>query len=222
MWAGRSWRCSSTGRTAAGPVRRPPALCRHGGLPPAGWADTIGYALARGRCPAGCKLPARVWYLPALGAATGAVIAVRAVDARHAALAGLFAPMPLAFIGTDTERRLLSNRLMHPALGLALALSWASPRRSALNSLLGGVVALAAMSAVFVAFPGFGFGDVKLAALRGLLTGLAHVASALLVGVLAGRLGALTLLLFRRARPGSAITYGPYLALGAFVGMLTP
>jgi leader peptidase (prepilin peptidase)/N-methyltransferase len=65
-----------------------------------------------------------------------------------------------------------------------------------------------------------GMGDVKLAAVLGLFLGRA-VAPALLVGVLVGAVVGLAII----ASQGSdarkrAIPFGPYLALGGFVGLL--
>lgn len=202
------------------PLRGPLTLCPHGAAPWALWAGTLGYAALRGRCPSGCPLPVRLWYLPLVGAAAGAGIALRAADPRHAALASLFSMVLLAFVGTDFERHLLPNRLMYPAIGVAVLFSWAWPGRSALGSLEGGMVALGLMLLVFMVVPGFGFGDVKLAALLGLVAGIANTPSALFVGVSAGGVASLVLLVARRIGPRQAIAYGPYLALGAFAGML--
>lgn len=202
------------------PLRGPLTLCVEGHAPRPLWAGTVGYALLRGRCPCGGALLARLWYLPLLGGAAGALIALRAVDARHAALAAGFSLVLLAFVGTDFERHLLPNRLMYPALALALALSWAWPGRSMADSLLGGLLGLAVLLVLFLLLPGFGFGDVKLAALLGLLAGLDNTPFALMVGVIAGGGAALALLLTRRAGRRTAIAYGPYLILGGFLAML--
>lgn len=205
-----------TGAPLAGPV----SPCRDGAPPPLWWSGTVGYALARGRCPSGCRLPARLWYLPLLGAAGGAVIAAWAVDARHAALVALFSTVLLAFIGTDFERHLLPNRLMYPTIGLAVALCWAWPDRSAADSLAGGALGLAVLFVLFMVLPDFGFGDVRLAALLGLTAGLSNTVFALMIGILAGGVASALMLVTRRAGMKTAIAYGPYLALGAFAGML--
>ncbi|MGI8551742.1 MAG: prepilin peptidase, partial [Dehalococcoidia bacterium] len=68
--------------------------------------------------------------------------------------------------------------------------------------------------------PGFGLGDVKLAALIGLILGLPGVGTGLLLGVLLGGVGAAFLLLTHRAGLRTAIAYGPYLASGAIIEML--
>lgn len=202
------------------PIRRRPALCGRHRLPTAAWLGTAGFLLLRGRCAGGCRLPARLWYLPMLGAAGAAAIAGLAVDTRQALLTGVFGVVLLAFVGTDLERHLLPNRLMYPALAAAAALCWAWPGRSAVNSIEGGLLGAAVMFVLFSLLPGFGFGDVKLAALLGLLVGVANVMPALMIGAIAGGAGALVMIAFRRAGVRSSIAYGPYLALGAFVVML--
>jgi leader peptidase (prepilin peptidase)/N-methyltransferase len=67
---------------------------------------------------------------------------------------------------------------------------------------------------------GMGMGDVKLAALIGLVLGalgLRYVAVAAGIGILAGGLGAVVVLVFTRASRKQAIPFGPYLAAGAVV-----
>ena len=198
-------------------TRRRESRCRVGPR----CAVVPGRAAARRRCADGWSFPVRRWYLPLLGTVMAAATVRFAAGPRHAALVAVFSVLLLALIAADIEWRLLPNTLMYPSLALAVAASGLWPGRTALDSLLGGLVGLAVMLALFVAVPGFGFGDVKLAALLGLVSGAAHVLAALLVSVLAGGLGALVLLLVRHAGRRSTMAYGPYLALGAFVGMLT-
>lgn len=62
-----------------------------------------------------------------------------------------------------------------------------------------------------------GAGDVKLAAALGALLGFPLVFPALALGIIAGGLVALALLLSRRVGRKSYIAYGPYLALGAWL-----
>jgi leader peptidase (prepilin peptidase)/N-methyltransferase len=65
-----------------------------------------------------------------------------------------------------------------------------------------------------------GDGDVKLAGLIGLITGFPHVVVALVVGVLAGGLVALLLLLTKIKGRKSYIPYAPFLVIGGMVAML--
>jgi prepilin signal peptidase PulO-like enzyme (type II secretory pathway) len=207
---------------------RVPYLCNRAMARPLLWTGTLGYLLLHGRCSLGCRIPSRLWYLPLVGAVAGTTIALRAIDLRHAALVALFSVFLVAFIGTDFERHLLPNRLMYPALILALALGWAWPDRSAVSSLGGGAAGFGVMFVLYLIVPGFGFGDVRLMGLLGLVAGLSNLLPAVMVAVLAGGVGSVlagglrqVLLLFlRRKRPRAYLAYGPYLALGAFAGML--
>ena len=184
------------------------------------WLGTVGYLLAHGSGTAAGRLPARFCYLPVLGAIAGPLVAMRAVDPRHAILLAMFATLLAALAATDLERHLLPNRLVYPALAVAALAGWAWPGRSWLSTLEGGAIAAAVMLACFLIRPRLGFGDVKLTTLLGLLSGASHALPALAFGIVAGGAGAVALVLARRAGRGSLIAYGPYLALGAFAGML--
>jgi len=155
--------------------------------------------------------------------AAGALLVVsaeRAVNLPQFLLMGLFGLALLALSATDFERRLLPNRLMYPCLVAALLLSWAWPHRSITSDLLGGVSGTVLMLVTFLVFPGFGFGDVKLGGLIGLILGFPAVVSGLLVGMIFGGVGSAWLLLSRRAGLHSAMAYGPYLAGGAILELL--
>jgi leader peptidase (prepilin peptidase)/N-methyltransferase len=69
-----------------------------------------------------------------------------------------------------------------------------------------------------VARGGFGMGDVKLAALLGVLLGTS-VVPALLIGTVAGAIASIAILLRSRSRR-AAFAYGPYLCLGAAIVIL--
>jgi len=189
-------------------------------LPRVAWLGTPSWLMLRGKCPAcAAPLPGRLLALPLLGAAAFA-IAAATVEGRTLLLALLFTVPLLALVATDFERKLLPNRIMYPTLIVALALAWAWPERSLSTVLLGGLAGGAIMFLLFVVLPGFGFGDVKLAALLGLLAGLDNVFAALAIAAIAGGIGGVILMLVRRATLRGTIAYGPYLALGAYWAML--
>jgi prepilin signal peptidase PulO-like enzyme (type II secretory pathway) len=207
-----------TGAAWCGPVL-PCAGCRRG-VPRAAWLGLPGFFVLGGRCPAcGRRLPARLVYLPLVGGATFALAFTRAAGL-HLLLVLLFLPPLLALTAADFERRLLPNRIMYPTLALALLVSWAWPDRAVGQTLVGGLIGFGAVFAVFLVLPGFGFGDVKLAGLVGLLAGSSGVLSALLWAAIAAGAAALLLVLTRRAQLHGAMAYGPYLALAAFLAML--
>lgn len=159
--------------------------------------------------------------------ATGAIYAIEWHVAHHVAHSGLdfafmafFSAILLVFVATDIEEHLLPNRLMYPSLLIALALVQLWPGHSFLWTVAGGGAGFGIMFILYLLLPGFGFGDVKLAALIGLILGWPAVLFGLFLGVFLGGLGALFLLVSRRAGLHTAIAYGPYLAAGAIIEML--
>src|SRR5919106_4949939 len=126
----------------------------------------------------------------------------------------------------DLRHRIIPNRLMYPALLLfapVVVLAWltgdaADPARAGVGLLLyGGIIfVVAAISR------GMGMGDVKLAALIGLVLGslgLRYVGVAAGAAIVLGGVGGLVALAMGRSRK-SAIPFGPYLATGAVVAGL--
>jgi leader peptidase (prepilin peptidase)/N-methyltransferase len=162
----------------------------------------------------------RTLLLSVAGAALLVICAERALDLRQFLLMSLFGVALLTLSATDFERRLLPNRIMYPCLVAGLLLCWAWPHRSVPSDLVGGATGAALMLGLFLVVPGFGFGDVKLAGLIGLILGFPAVVSGLLVGMVFGGIGSGWLLLSKRARLHSVMAYGPYLAGGAILEML--
>ena len=119
---------------------------------------------------------------------------------------------------TDLERRIIPNRIVLPALAVALVV------QTARDPSVEWVVAAAGAGAFFLVmalvYPaGLGMGDVKLAAFLGAWLGR-DVVIALFVGSLLGALAAV-LVLVRRGASGRKATlpYGPFLALGGVVAL---
>jgi Flp pilus assembly protein protease CpaA len=118
---------------------------------------------------------------------------------------------------TDIRERRIPNKVMLPALGLALLIALARPERWWL--LLGGLAA-----GVLLLIPVFiygleraGGGDVKLALFVGLLLGWPTVVSALLVAFMSAGLFGIGAILLGRLSRRSAVAFAPFLALGTLV-----
>ncbi len=125
---------------------------------------------------------------------------------------------------TDMEHRLILHVVTFPAIILALLASFAtiSPK----SALLGAAVGFALFFAIYIigglvyGTGAMGFGDVTLSTLIGAALGFPFVLVALLLGILAGGVITLFLLLTRIRRMSSKIPYGPFLLLGATVTLL--
>jgi leader peptidase (prepilin peptidase) / N-methyltransferase len=185
------------------------------------------WLLLRGRCRKCGERISVLYPLIELGTAGLVVLAaIRYPDPWQAVLvAGLLALMP-AIAVIDLRHRIIPNRLTYPAMlaaAVLIVLAWliddaVDPVRAALGLLLygGGLFVVAAVSR------GMGMGDVKLAALIGLVLGslgLRFVGVAAGAAIVLGGLGALAALAMGKGRK-SAIPFGPYLAAGAVVAGL--
>jgi leader peptidase (prepilin peptidase) / N-methyltransferase len=127
--------------------------------------------------------------------------------------------IPAALI--DLEHRIIPNRLTAVGAVLALLVGLAldpagEPERLIAAGAAGGFLLLAAL-----AYPGgMGMGDVKFAAVLGLLLGRS-VAPALLIALLSGVVAGVVVIIRKGQREGrkTAVPFGPFLALGALVAV---
>jgi leader peptidase (prepilin peptidase) / N-methyltransferase len=166
-----------------------------------------------------------------IAGASGALFVAAATRFQRDSVAGLLGPFlsqVLVLAVIDVRRRVIPNRIVYPALLLAAAfilVAWTMDQgldapRAGLGLLAYGggllIVALLAPHAM-------GMGDVKLAALIGLVLGalgLAHVGAAAAAAILLGGVGALVMLSLGEARRRSTMPFGPFLAAGAVLGAL--
>lgn len=141
-------------------------------------------------------------------------------------LVSVYALVLLLITVTDLEHKLIPDKAILPAIGVA---ALASPLRFGAGwpyALLGGAIGFLFF---FVAFwlggrmlgrGALGFGDVKLAAFVGLASGFPQILVALVVTLIAGGAISLLLLLTRRATFRTAIPYGPFIVIGGFYAMV--
>lgn len=157
----------------------------------------------------------------ALGVLYAATVLVLWGDGGEIAIGLVFVTTLLAVTLTDLERRIIPNKILIVAAGLAIVLAAATDPGSLAERLAAGAAAGGLLFLAALAYPrGMGLGDVKLAATMGLFLGR-NVAPAILVALLAGSLVGLAMI----ARQGAAarkqaIPFGPFLALGGVVGLL--
>lgn len=190
----------------------------------------LSWLALRGRCR-DCAAPISVRY-PLVEAGTSVLFV--AVTWRFLDTPGLIpACLYLAAIGValaliDLDLHRLPDAIVlpsYPVLAALLALaSWAEHDWAALlRALIGGAVLLAFYAVLAVAWPGgMGWGDVKLAGLLGAALGWLGW-GALVVGAfgafLLGGLFSIGLMALRRAGRRTGIPFGPWMILGAAVGM---
>ena len=179
-----------------------------------------------GRCSnCGEALTLRSVILPT-GSAVLFLLAYAAFDGNFGAalLGGSFAAMFLTLTITDLETRLLPNRIVYSGILLAVLFCWGWPDTSILEVFGGGATGIgiaAAMLLISIPFgPGaFGLGDVKMIVLMGFVLGVPAVLVGVVLGTLAAGAFAAFLLISGRASRRDYIPHGPFLALGAVIGL---
>jgi len=132
----------------------------------------------------------------------------------------------LAVALIDARHRLIPNRIVYPALagfGVAVTALALAGMADLVHAVVGFAVYGGALLLVALLSGAMGMGDVKLAALIGLVLGafglrlVAVAAAVAIVGV--GAASILALVVWRRGRK-STIPFGPFLAAGAVVSAL--
>ncbi len=138
----------------------------------------------------------------------------------QAALLMVYACFFLAVAVIDLEHRRVLNRMIVAALPLVLSGSLLFNTPAPRSALLGALAGFGFFLLVAWLRPGgMGMGDVKLAGLIGLATGLGGVIVALVVGIFAGGAAALALLAVTRFDRRATMAYAPYLVVGAWTAL---
>ncbi len=142
----------------------------------------------------------------------------------------------LLIVVTDLEHRLILNVVVLPAAVLFAVLGMLDPNRGAQKTLLGGLVGFVSFYLLYflgglfgraasrlrgkeLSEVAFGFGDVNLAGLIGLILGWPGVLVGLVLGIFAAGAFSLVFLVWmavrRRYSAFTPFPYGPFLILGA-------
>lgn len=179
--------------------------------------------------------PWQVYGPPLLSAALFAVYALIVEPFPLLFVRSIFVLVLVQVIFFDFEHRLILDRVMFPAMGLALLVSlsplvssriglWHQPWWTGIALGLGAgmlFLLLSLAGAALFKAEALGFGDVKLALFMGLLLGWPYTFTAMFYGVLLAGLVSIGVIIWRRSMKGT-IAYGPYLAAGALIVLLGP
>ncbi len=128
---------------------------------------------------------------------------------------------PAALVAIITSIFLPTSRLIYPSGVVPLPVSDFLPQLGIVQSAIGGSIGLGLfLLIVLVSKGGMGWGDVKMAALIGLVTGFPLIFVALFLAVILGGLAAGTLLLLKVKKRKESIPFGPFLSLATIVTLL--
>ncbi len=148
------------------------------------------------------------------------------------ALVAFYCCVFIVLLLIDLEHNILPNKIVYPAMVFAIVIAALGsifgfePREIAnagfrlwiVDAAIGGGIGfvLLLLPALFYR-GGMGWGDVKLAALIGLVTGFPFVFIAIFLAIISGGLTAAILLLSKLKSRKDAIPFGPFLSLAAMV-----
>ncbi|MFC2036192.1 prepilin peptidase [Chloroflexota bacterium] len=188
----------------------------------------------RGRCHyCQARLPLR---LPIIEGITGFIFAFlywKFGLGLELGISFIYASLLIIIFVIDLENQLVLDKVIYPSMVLALTFSFFWPELGVISalgegalskvvsSLAGGALGLVTMALPFIIYRrGMGMGDIKLAALIGLMTGFPLVIVALLLAVITGGLVGAVLLAFKIKKRKDAIPFAPFLATSAMVTLL--
>ena len=121
----------------------------------------------------------------------------------------------------DLEHQLILNKVVYPAAAVALVIDFLAPKPGIISGAIGGGVGLVLFLIPALVYPGgIGWGDVKMAALLGLVTGFPLTLVALLLAVILGGLVAGLLLALKIKKRKEAIPFAPFLSVATLVTLL--
>jgi leader peptidase (prepilin peptidase)/N-methyltransferase len=137
------------------------------------------------------------------------------------AVAAFYCCLFIVLLVIDLEHGLILNKIVYPALAVALLIDVFMPQPGIISGVIGGGIGLVLfLLVVLISRGGMGWGDVKMAALIGLVTGFPLVFVALLLGIILGGLVAGVLLLFKIKKRKEAIPFAPFLSLATIATLL--
>jgi leader peptidase (prepilin peptidase)/N-methyltransferase len=128
----------------------------------------------------------------------------------------------------DLEFTIIPNKIVYPGLAVGLLLAVLhNDSRLILSRLLGAVIGggvillIAIVGSIVFRKEAMGGGDVKLMAMIGMYMGLwPHIPITLIAASCIGTIVGVVLILFREKEMGSAVPFGPFLAIGALLSLL--
>ncbi len=202
----------------------PPSQCPHCGrrLKPLELIPILSYLLLRGKCRT-CKthIPIRVLLVELATGILFGLMWLRYGLSFDTLLGFLFASFLITILVIDLEHHRILNVMTYPAYFIALVTLPLIFERDLIDGIAGGALGFTLLLVITLIKPeGMGMGDVKLAALIGIVLGYPSVLLALFLSFTIGGLISGVLLIAKVIGRKDRVAFAPYLATGGILTML--
>jgi leader peptidase (prepilin peptidase)/N-methyltransferase len=182
----------------------------------------ISYLVLRGRCRyCQAKIPSRLVLVEIVTGLLFLLFWYYYGLSREFAFSLIYASFFVVIFFIDIKHYLVLNKVIYPAIAIALIIAGATQYYDIAAPLLGGLTGAGSLFIVaLISKGGMGMGDVKLGAFIGVIVGYPQAFVFLLISVIAGGVFATGLLLVKRKGRKEAIPFAPFLVTGGIITML--
>ncbi len=201
------------------------ASCRHH-LSTKDLIPVFSYLALRGRCRY-CQtlIPRRLLWVEIGTAALFAYLYWHYGFSTELPIAAFYGCLFIILMVIDLEHGLILNKIVYPGMAVAVVISLFLSQSEIVPQIgqaaIGGGTGLGLFLLIAIASRGgMGWGDVKMAALIGLVTGFPLVLVAIFLAVVLGGLLATVLLLLKVKKRKEGVPFGPFLSLATIVTLL--
>jgi len=202
----------------------PPSHCPYCGrrLAPFDLIPVLSYVLLKGRCRyCGAPIPRRILVVESITGLLFVLLWYHYGPSRQLLLATLYTCFFMVIFFIDLEHHLVLNRVILPAIVVALLAVPFTPNHNVVELLVGGALGFGLLFLIAFIYPaGMGMGDVKLATFIGLVVGFPAVFVALFISFVTGGLVGGSLLLTGLKGRKDPVPFAPFLVAGGMVAML--
>lgn len=133
----------------------------------------------------------------------------------------LLSSVLIVIAGIDAKHRIIPDVISLPGIILGIVAAIFSIHVSFLNGLMGSLIGGGLFLLIAILTKGgMGGGDVKLMGMLGAFLGVQDILLTTFIGSLIGSFYGFYLILSRKGGRKTAVPYGPFLALGAFISLL--
>lgn len=204
-------------------VLSPGSHCENCGavLKPLELIPVVSYLWQRGQCRnCHAPIPQRIlWVEVATGVAFGLSYFFLGLSA-ELGVALFYIALFLVIFVIDLEQHLILNKIVYPALGIVLLINLLLGGLSIVPGITSGAIGLGVGLGLFLIITlasrgGMGWGDVRLAALIGLMAGWPNVLVAFFLAFISGAVVAGISIATGAKERKEGIPFGPFLSLGA-------